>query len=72
VKLELVVPAHFAGIVAEPLTLAADQTTAKVAVRFADAARGPFNMPLLLRATLMDQGHPVVAEARVTLVSGGR
>jgi len=67
VKLELIAADHLRGISAEPVVIAADQSTARLAVRFAADVRGPFNMPALLRATLTENGRPVVAETRLTL-----
>ncbi|MBL8793649.1 MAG: PPC domain-containing protein [Planctomycetia bacterium] len=67
VKLELVLPAHWRGISAEPVTIAADQTSARFTVRFAADARGPFNMPATVRATLTEKGLPIVAETQLTL-----
>ena len=69
VRVELVVPAHIHGISAEPLTLAADQATGNLTLRFAAENRGPFNMPLLLRATaLKSPTDPVVAETKIDVV----
>lgn len=67
VKLELIAADHLRGVSAEPVTVAADQSSARLTVRFAADVRGPFNMPALLRATLTENGQPVVAETRVTL-----
>jgi hypothetical protein len=67
VKLELVVPEHWRGIAAEPVTITADQNSGRFSLRFAADARGPFNMPVILRATLDEKGAPVVAETLLTL-----
>ena len=67
VKVELIVPTHVRGISAEPLTVSADKAVGTLTVRFADKLHGPFGMPLVIRATLMDKGEPVVAEAKVEI-----
>jgi hypothetical protein len=69
VRVELVVPAHIHGVSAEPLTLPANQSTSTLTLQFAPENRGPFNMPLLLRATaLKSPTDPVVAETKVEVV----
>jgi hypothetical protein len=68
VKVELVLPAHLRGIHAEPVTIAADQSSAEVSLRFTAEAKGPFNGRVVLRATLIEKGEPVVAEAALSLV----
>ena len=52
VKIELVQPEHMHGIRAEPVVVAADQSRAVFRLHFASGGLGPFNMPLVLRATL--------------------
>jgi hypothetical protein len=69
VKLELLVPAHFKGIQADPTTIGADKNSATLAVRFDPDAHGPFNMPLVIRAMIMDKGEPVVAETKLDLLN---
>jgi hypothetical protein len=70
VKLELVVAAHLHGIRAAPVEVPAGRDRADLTVAFAVDARGPFNMPLTLRATVLDRGQPVVAETSVELLAG--
>jgi hypothetical protein len=70
VKLELVVASHLHGIHAAPVEVPADRDRADLTVTFAADARGPFNMPLTLRATVMDRGEPVVAETSMELLRG--
>jgi len=50
VTVELVAPPHIRGVSAAPLVLSAGQSQGRVSLRFA-ADAGPFNMPLVLRAT---------------------
>jgi hypothetical protein len=68
VRVELVVPAHVEGIVCDPLTIPADQDRARMAVRFAPGA-GPFNLPLVVRATGTLADAAVVAESKVDVVA---
>jgi hypothetical protein len=70
VKVELVVAAHLHGIRAAPVEVPADRDRADLTVAFAVDACGPFNMPLTLRATVLDRGEPVVAETSVELLAG--
>jgi hypothetical protein len=63
VKVELIVPPHVKGVMAEPVEVAADMDRFNLTVRFAAGPLGPFNMPLTLRATASDGGRPVVGEA---------
>ena len=67
VKVELILPQHLHGVSAEPLVVAADQSSGVLTVHFADAA-GPFNMPLTVRATLTG-GDPVVAETKLEVAA---
>jgi hypothetical protein len=68
VKLELLVAPHLRGITADAVEVAADKDTARVAVKFGDDARGPFNLPVVLRATLTDKGDPVIAETKIEVL----
>ena len=63
VKVALIVPAHIRGVRAEPLTIAPGGELGTLTIHFAAKVEGPFNMPLLVRATLMESDRPVVAEA---------
>jgi hypothetical protein len=67
-KLELVVPAHIKGLNAEPATIAKGKDDGRLAIRFAGNARGPFNMPVIVRATILHQGQPVLAEGKVEIL----
>jgi hypothetical protein len=72
VKVELVVAPHIRGVAAEPVEIPAGQDGATLAVRFAADALGPFNMPLTVRATLLDRDEPVVAETRLEVLPPAR
>src|SRR4029077_9773139 len=70
VKIELIAASHIQGVRAEPITLASDQTAGTLTIRFAAINPGPFNMPLLVRATAMrGPNDPVVAEAKLAIVA---
>jgi len=69
VKLELILPEHVRGVSAEPVVIPADQSKARLSVRFASGTLGPFNMPLVLRATLSADAGPVVAETKLEIVA---
>jgi hypothetical protein len=69
VKLELVVPPHVHGVSAEPVTIAAADSRGALTIHFARPNIGPFNMPLVLRATLTDDTGPVIAETKVEIVA---
>jgi hypothetical protein len=62
VKLELVAPPHIHGVSAEPLMIPASQERGQLRLRFDAKLDGPFNMPLTIRATLMHENRPIVAE----------
>ena len=67
-QVELIVPSHLHGIAAEPVTIAADQSEAEFTITRTDRPED-LTMPVVLRATIMDQGDPVCAEARLTVLS---
>lgn len=70
VRVELVVPGHIRGVTAEPCTLPADAGSGALTIRFAAGDTGPFNMPLVIRATAMKgDNDPVVAEAKLDVVA---
>lgn len=64
-KLELIAPAHIKGVIAEALVIAADQERGDLVLKFAGKLDGPFNMPLTVRATLMHENQPVIAEQKL-------
>jgi hypothetical protein len=67
VAIELVTPEHIRGLSAAPLTLWAEQAAGNLALKFASEA-GPFNMPIVVRATLLGLSGPVTAEAKLEVV----
>jgi hypothetical protein len=70
VRLELAVAPHLHGVRAAPVEVPAGRDRADLTITFAADARGPFNMPVTLRATLLDRGEPVVAETPLELLPG--
>ncbi len=68
VTIELVIPEHVRGLRAQPLTIAEKQTAGKLVLTFAPEA-GPFNMPFVVRATLIEPSGPVTAEANLEIVA---
>jgi hypothetical protein len=69
VKVEVIQADHIRGVTSEALTLATDQTTGELQLRFGDPL-GPFNLPLVIRATMIHNGDPVIAETNVDFVLG--
>jgi hypothetical protein len=67
VAVEVLIPEHWIGVTAAPVTITADQKAGEVVLRFA-ADAGPFNMPLTIRATAADKTTPVIAEAKLEVV----
>ncbi len=68
--IEVVPASHMRGIVAERLIVPADTTKAFLKIRFEEGAIGPFNQPLTLRATTMDErGLPVIHECPLEVVT---
>lgn len=68
VKVELVVPDHVRGVRMDALTIPADRSEGACTIRFA-RTMGPFNVPLVLRATLTGSAGPAVAEAKLEVVA---
>jgi hypothetical protein len=63
VQLDLIFPPHVKGLSAEPATIAAGHERGELIIHCAHAPLGPFNMPVIVRATLTLQGQPYIAEA---------
>jgi hypothetical protein len=68
VRLELVVPDHIKGLKGEVSTIAKGKEDGRLAIRCANDARGPFNMPVVIRATIRHEGQPVVAEGKIEIL----
>jgi hypothetical protein len=65
VELELIQPAHLRGLSAIKTIIGSKQEKGQLMVRCADPLGGPFNMPVLVRATLLHNGDRVVAEMKI-------
>jgi hypothetical protein len=64
---EAVLPEHWKGLSAAPVKIPAGADSGELVLRFAQDC-GPFNAPLVLRATLTLPETPLVAEAQVQVV----
>jgi hypothetical protein len=69
VRVELVLPPHLRGVSADPVVIPADKKQGQLVIRFGTGPLNPLNMPLTIRATLTDRGLPVIAEAKVEILS---
>jgi Bacterial pre-peptidase C-terminal domain len=67
VALELIAPPHVRGLIAAPATIASDRDEGELLIRCATPMAGPLNMPLKVRATLLHNGEPFTAEAKVDI-----
>ena len=65
---ELIVPAHIEGFNVSPVTVPSDRNTGRLLLDV-DQDAGPVNMPLTLRATILENGDPVVGESTMTIVT---
>lgn len=63
-KVELILPAHWRGVSAKAIAIAADREFGNFSISFATADLGPFNGPATIRATLGD----AVAETKLEFV----
>jgi hypothetical protein len=68
-KIELVVAEHLHGIRGEMVTIPADKSEGALAIRFAADVQSPMNVPVVVRATVVENGKPVVGEARLELLT---
>lgn len=64
VVVELVLPKHWRGVTAKPVTVTADQDGGELKLSFDAGTVGPFNMPARIRAAI----GSVVAETKLELV----
>jgi hypothetical protein len=65
VALELLLPSHIKGLSADPAVIAADRDRGELTIRCADKMPPLFNMPLIVRAVLMHNGEPLMAEVKI-------
>gem|GEM_PF-144034 len=65
---ELIVPQHFSGIMAEPITIPAGSDQGTLQVQMTNPS-GPFNMPMTVRATTHDSdGLPLFSESKLEVI----
>jgi hypothetical protein len=64
-KLELIVPAHVHGVKAEPAIIPAGKDRGELRIVCTGEGKEVLNMPLTVRATVMHQGQPIVAEVKI-------
>lgn len=62
VQVELATPRHLKGVAADEIEIPAGESRGVLTLRF-DRLPGPFNMPVTIRATTMQNGKPHLAEA---------
>jgi hypothetical protein len=67
VKIQAMIPTHMRGIVSDAVVIPAGRSSADLPIRFAADMHSPCNAPLVIRATALERGEPVVAEAKVDL-----
>ena len=67
VKIEAVIPEHWHGVTAAPIVIPTDADAGELVLSF-DKNCGPFNTPLVIRATIATANTPVTAEAKVEVV----
>lgn len=65
VELALIVPTHVKGLSVGKTTIPASTDRGELIVNCGENLSGPFNMPLTLRATLMRDGVPLIAEVKL-------
>jgi Bacterial pre-peptidase C-terminal domain len=69
-RVELVVPEHIRGVSAEPVVLPPGAVAGTFVLRFAERDCGPFNMPIVLRATTHKPSKLAVsAEAPIEILA---
>ena len=65
---ELMVPQHFSGIMAEPITIPAGSDQGTLQIQMTNPS-GPFNMPMTVRATTHDSdGLPLFSESKLEVI----
>ena len=65
---ELMMPQHFSGIMAEPITIPAGSDQGTLQIQMTNPS-GPFNMPMTVRATTHDSdGLPLFSESKLEVI----
>lgn len=70
-EVEVIVPDHLHGFSTEAVLVPADVERATADLKL-DADAGPFNMPLTVRVTVIENGDPVIAESQFSIVIDDR
>jgi hypothetical protein len=65
VELELITPPHLLGLTAKKVTIPAKQDQGQLTIDCAAKLPGPFNMPVVVRATMFQGGERLVAEVKL-------
>jgi hypothetical protein len=69
VKVAVIVPRHIQGVKAKPVEVLPAGDSGELLLTFRDGQLGPFNMPLIIRASMRDEeGNSVTAETALTIV----
>ena len=68
VKVEVAIPEHWKGVSAAAIAIPTDKQTGEIVLKFAASECGPYNMPLVVRATLETKTTPIFAEAKLEVV----
>jgi hypothetical protein len=66
--IRLLVPEHVRGVTVDPLTIPEGQQNGTLRVHISTPS-GPFNLPLVVRATVEDAGSPVTAETALQFIA---
>ena len=70
-KVEVIIPSHITGVDADAVTLLPADGQGILSLQIGPDP-GPFNMPLTLRATIIENGDPVVSEGTIVIVCATR
>jgi len=67
VKVELVPPKHMRGVSARPCKVRPSTTDCQLEIQFDEHELGPWNAPLIVRASTESLGHPIIAELTLAI-----
>jgi hypothetical protein len=68
VEVRIIAPAHLSGVTADTVKVPASTDSAMLVLHFDPQFHDPCNAPLLIRATAIHNGDPIVAETKVELL----
>jgi hypothetical protein len=69
VTVQLVAPCHMRGLAATSVVIPAEASQANLIITMSAEASGPWNMPVTLQATILENHLPIVAEAKLSVVA---